>query len=83
MEFLFARFQVSKCPATGKSKYKSQERADRAKMYIWSHDPSADIGDLHSYICEHCGCWHVGHKSYYEKKLKDENSRSKENQNNQ
>ena len=58
-----------KCKSTGKTRFKVEKFAGRAMMRIWSHDTSANIYDLHTYKCEHCGDWHVGHKSYYEKKL--------------
>lgn len=58
-----------KCLETGKTKFKTQQLAGRAMMRIWSHDPSADIHDLHTYLCPSCGGWHVGHKSYFEKSL--------------
>ena len=59
--------------------FQTDAQADRAKMRIWSHDPSADILDLHSYLCEFCGSWHVGHKSYYEKKLEQERANETDN----
>jgi len=62
-----------KCKATGKSKFSSERDAGRAMMRIWSHDTSADIHDLHTYICESCGSWHVGHISYYQESLKVKN----------
>lgn len=73
---------MNKCSRTGKSKFKSKKRADNAKMYIWSHDPQADLLDLHSYLCEYCGNWHVGHKSYYENlENKNENPEPRPNTN--
>ena len=63
--------KIRKCPQTGKTKFKTQKLADRTKMRIWSRDPSADITDLHSYVCPHCNEWHVGHISYYEKSLEN------------
>ena len=58
-----------KCPVTRKTMFKKEEWANRAKMRIWSHDPSANIMDLHTYLCPDCGQYHIGHKSYYEKYL--------------
>jgi len=57
------------CSVTGKTKYTTEEKANKGKMYIWSHDPSADITDLHVYKCPHCSYWHIGHISYYNKTL--------------
>lgn len=65
------KFQIKKCSVTKKTMFTTEDKANRAKMRIWSHDPSADIMDLHSYLCEHCGKWHVGHISYYEKVLEN------------
>ena len=56
-----------KCPKTKKTKFSNERKAGRAKMRIWSHDPSADIYDLHTYKCPDCGSYHIGHKSYFEK----------------
>lgn len=64
------RFKKNKkCPKTGKSKFHTEQEAGRTMMRIWSHDTSADIYDLHTYQCEFCKSWHVGHKSYYAKEL--------------
>lgn len=52
-----------KCRRYGKTKYKSEADANKGKMWIWSHDPSADLMDLHTYKCEFCGFWHIGHYS--------------------
>ena len=64
--------KVKKCARTNKTKFSTEKVAGKVMMRIWSHDPSADILDLHTYLCEYCGRWHVGHKSYYEKKLANE-----------
>lgn len=58
-----------KCSVTKKTIYHTEKDAGRGMMRIWSHDTTADIFDLHIYGCSHCGGWHVGHKSYYEKAL--------------
>lgn len=58
---------MKKCHKTHKTKFRTEKDASRAIMRIWSHDPSADIFDLHFYKCDACGFLHVGHKSYYEK----------------
>jgi len=56
-----------KCPTTKKTIYLDEKSAERGRFYIWSHDTTANIYDLHCYSCEHCGGWHIGHKSYFEK----------------
>lgn len=65
---------MSKCclTHTPKTKFPSQKKAGRAMMRIISHT-SVDVFDLHTYKCE-CGSWHVGHKSYYQKKLERDNN---------
>lgn len=65
---------MNKCHKTGKTKLNTKNKADRVKMYIWSHDPQASIFDLHTYLCPYCKMWHVGHKSYYEMSLKKRQS---------
>lgn len=55
-----------KCPITKKSMFVTEAEADRVKMRVWSHDPQANIRDLHSYLCPDCNHYHVGHKSYYQ-----------------
>lgn len=49
--------------------FHQEQSAARAMFRIWSHDTKADIYDLHTYVCEHCGHWHIGHKSYYQMQL--------------
>lgn len=60
-----------KCPQTRKTMYPNENLANRGKMYIYSHDPSADIMDMHVYLCPHASLnnshWHIGHKSYFQK----------------
>jgi hypothetical protein len=58
-----------KCPVTGKSMYNDMNIANKIKFRIWSHDPNADMNDLHVYCCPYCSKYHIGHKSYYEKSL--------------
>lgn len=58
-----------KCQKTRKASYSLQKQARRAMMRIISHDPNANMFDLHTYQCESCGGWHIGHKSYYERSL--------------
>ena len=62
--------RLPKCKATGKSKIKTEKQAERIMFRIWSHDPNSDIYDMHPYVCEHCGFWHIGHLSKYLKKVK-------------
>ena len=49
----------------GKVKYRTEKEANRARMYILSHDPSAGMLDLLPYVCPQCGFFHVGHRSKY------------------
>ena len=55
---------MEKCK-NGKVKYPTEKQANRARMYILSHDPSADMLDLLPYVCPDCGFFHVGHRSKY------------------
>jgi hypothetical protein len=55
------RKSLPKCKRTGKAIYDSEGAADQGIMFIWSRDPSVDRGDLHSYPCEFCKKWHIGH----------------------
>ena len=61
------------CSSTGKSMFTTEKDAGRAMMRIWSHDTKADIKDLHTYICPDCKAWHVGHASYFQKTLENQN----------
>ena len=49
----------------GKVKYRTEKEANKARMYILSHDPSAGMLDLMPYVCPECGFFHVGHRSKY------------------
>jgi len=62
------------CPVTKKTMFKTEEMANRIKMRIWSHDPSADITDLHVYTCKYCEKFHIGHLSYYKMALEQAES---------
>jgi len=55
---------MKKCKS-GKVKYRTEKEANKARMYILSHDPSADMLDLLPYLCPLCGFFHVGHRSKY------------------
>lgn len=61
--------KAPRCKKTGKAKFQNEGQAGKAMMRTWSHVPSADIYDLHTYVCPDCGHWHFGHKSYYAKEL--------------
>jgi hypothetical protein len=49
----------------GKVKYRTEKEANKGRMYILSHDPSANMFDLMPYVCPLCGYFHVGHRSKY------------------
>ena len=59
--------KTKKCKQTRKTAYPNEKLAGKGLMYMRSHDPSADIFDLHVYKCEHGEHFHIGHRSYYEK----------------
>ena len=65
------QYNPKKCSHTRKTIYPNEDLAHRGLMYIWSHDPSADITDMHVYLCPHFPAdtshWHIGHKSYFQK----------------
>ena len=60
------RPKKSQCEKTGKTKYPTQEKARIVMMRVISHT-TTNMFDLHTYKCNHCGQWHFGHKSYWEK----------------
>lgn len=53
------------CDRTRKTKYLTEQDADKGITFIWGSDPTADLKDLHSFRCEHCGFWHIGHRSKF------------------
>ena len=55
---------MKKCK-NGKVKYRTEKEAYRAKSYIISHDPSADLLELLPYTCPECGFIHLGHRFKY------------------
>lgn len=57
--------KIKKCLQTRKTRFSNQAKASYAMMRTISHDPHADMFDLHTYPCEHCGGWHFGHKKYF------------------
>lgn len=61
--------KAKKCKQTNKAKFPTEKLAGKAMMRTWSHDTSANIYDLHTYICPDCGSWHFGHISYYQMQL--------------
>lgn len=65
--------KVKKCKATNKTRYTTQSKASRGMMYIISHDSSVNMFDLHTYKCDSCQGWHIGHVSYYQKALQKQN----------
>ena len=67
---LSAFLNPKKCKKTRKTQYANEKLAGQALMRIWSHDPKADINDLHVYKCPDCAGWHIGHKRYYQEKIK-------------
>jgi hypothetical protein len=70
----FTRY-FPKCKIAKKTSYPTQLLARRGMMHIISHDPSTNMFDLHTYQCEHKVPnvhWHIGHKSYFEKKVQQE-----------
>jgi hypothetical protein len=44
-----------------KTKYYTDQDAQRALVFIWQNDPNVRINDLHIYICPRCSHFHVGH----------------------
>jgi hypothetical protein len=59
---------MKKC-INGKTKYKTEKDAYKARACIFSNDPSADMLDLMldllPYTCPLCGFIHLGHRSKY------------------
>lgn len=57
--------QRPKCYVQKKTMYKTEKEAGFALRRTWSHDPSVNILDMHTYLCDKCGAWHFGHISYH------------------
>lgn len=55
-----------KCKTTRKTMFNKQSQAQRAMMRVISHDPSAEMFNLHTYICPDCGHWHFGNRKWFE-----------------
>ena len=49
----------------GKDKYRTGKEANKARMYILSHDPSAGMLDFLPYVCPQYGFFYIGHRSKY------------------
>ena len=54
-----------KCPKTFKTMYNTERQAGTAMMHVISHDPHANMFDLHVYLCPDCGKWHFGHQKWF------------------
>jgi hypothetical protein len=68
-----------KCPKTGKTMFATEDMASRSMMRMWSHDPQANIHDLHTYVCPDCLAYHVGHISYFQQAQARNESQSQAN----
>ena len=56
----------------GKTLYPNEDAARRAMTLTWGVDPRADLKDLHVYECDHGSKgFHVGHRSYFEMKVRN------------
>jgi len=56
-----------KCPHCRKTIYNTREQARMGMMRVISHDPHANMFDLHTYECPHNKMkYHFGHKSYFD-----------------
>ena len=56
---------VPDCRLRSKKRYRTEKEANRGRMNLWGSDPTADLSDLHVYLCPVCNFYHVGHKSKY------------------
>lgn len=61
-----------KCRVQKKTCYDTEREASFAMFRVWSHDPSMDILDMHTYTCPACKKWHFGHISHYQTYLKNQ-----------
>lgn len=70
---------IPKCPETGKQKYPSEKEANHAITFMWATTGMSmdEFEDLHSWKCETCSAWHIGHKKYFTQDK--ENKDNKEN----
>lgn len=60
------RSKIKKCPVTRKTMFNKQSQAQYAMMRTISHDPNADMFNLHTYVCPDCGKWHFGNRKWFE-----------------
>lgn len=60
-----------KCEKTGKISYQDEKKANADKMRMWAGRNMSieEFIDLHIYDCEYCKMKHIGHKSYFRRKL--------------
>lgn len=58
-----------RCPVQHKAMYRTERDASTAMFRVWSHNPSLNIYDMHTYFHDDCGAWHFGHISYYQKQI--------------
>ena len=57
------------CRVQKKAMFDTEKEAGYAMRRAWSHDPSVNILDIHTYVCPSCKKWHFGHISKYEQYL--------------
>lgn len=58
--------KVRKCQQCGKTIYNTREQARTGMMRVISHDPHADMFNLHTYECPHNkNKYHFGHEKYF------------------
>ena len=55
-----------KCRVTHKTMFNKQSQAQKAMMRVISHDPGADMFNLHTYLCPDCKKWHFGNRKWFE-----------------
>jgi hypothetical protein len=52
------------CSITGKVIYRNERIANQAVARMWAKQPDEEIGSIHSWQCEHCGKYHIGHDGW-------------------
>lgn len=67
---------IGRCKKEDKVIYMTPEYANKAitLMFGMVNFSLNEYKDLHSYPCEHCKGYHVGHKSFYQMKLSREHA---------
>ena len=67
---------IGRCVKENKVKYKTEKDANVAIVLMFGiiNMSLDEYKDLHSYKCDFCGSFHVGHKSFYEIKVRREAS---------